>query len=132
MMVRIATDKALPFEPLTPKAETVEALKAARRGEVTTVGSPDELLAPTLCWGVPTLSGLRAGASGLTEPRERVEFPATWEVTRKVSIFVFGLLTDADVAWMARAGVRRPIKDQEILIQEGRPLESIIFLLQGE
>jgi CRP/FNR family transcriptional regulator, cyclic AMP receptor protein len=87
---------------------------------------------PTLPWRVPTLSGYRASASGLTEPQERVEFPATWEVIRKVSIFVFGLLTDADVAWMARAGVQRPIKDQEILIQEGRPLESVIFLLQGE
>ena len=30
------------------------------------------------------------------------------------------------------AGVQRPIKDREILVQEGRPLESIIFLLQGE
>ena len=47
-------------------------------------------------------------------------------------MFVFGLLTDADVAWMARAGVQRPIKDYEILIQEGRPLELVIFLLQGE
>ncbi len=74
----------------------------------------------------------RASASGLTEPQERVEFPATWEVIWEVSIFVFGLLTDADVAWMARAGVQRPIKDHEILIQEGRPLESVIFLLQGE
>jgi DNA-damage-inducible protein J len=45
MMVRIAKDKALPFEPLVPNAETVEAIKAARRGEVVTVGSPDELLA---------------------------------------------------------------------------------------
>ena len=49
-----------------------------------------------------------------------------------MAIFVFGLLTDADVAWMAQAGVQRPIKDREILIQEGRPLESVIFLLQGE
>ncbi len=49
-----------------------------------------------------------------------------------MSIFVFGLLTDADVAWMAQAGVQRPTKDGEILIQEGRPLESVIFLLQGE
>jgi len=45
MMVRIANDKALPFEPLTPNAETIEAMKAARRGELTTGGSPDELLA---------------------------------------------------------------------------------------
>ena len=44
MMVRIAKDKALPFEPLAPNAETVEAMKAARRGEVTTVGSPGNLL----------------------------------------------------------------------------------------
>jgi addiction module RelB/DinJ family antitoxin len=38
MMMRIAADKTLPFEPLTPNAETIEALKAARRGELTTVG----------------------------------------------------------------------------------------------
>jgi len=44
MMVRIAKDKALPFEPLAPNAETVEAMKAARRGEVVTVGSPGNLL----------------------------------------------------------------------------------------
>lgn len=32
MMVRIAKDKALPFEPLTPNAETIAAIKEARRG----------------------------------------------------------------------------------------------------
>ncbi len=45
MMVRIARDKAMPFEPLTPNAETIEAIRAARRGELTTAGSPDQLLA---------------------------------------------------------------------------------------
>jgi DNA-damage-inducible protein J len=45
MMVRIAQDKALPFEPLVPTAETVEAMKAARRGDLVAVGSPDKLLA---------------------------------------------------------------------------------------
>lgn len=44
MMMRIAADKALPFEPLTPNAETIAAMKAARRRELTTIGSPDELL----------------------------------------------------------------------------------------
>jgi DNA-damage-inducible protein J len=44
MMVRIAADKALPFEPLTPNAETIEAMKAARRGELITVGPGDSLL----------------------------------------------------------------------------------------
>jgi DNA-damage-inducible protein J len=32
MMMRIAADKALPFEPLVPNAKTIEAMKAARRG----------------------------------------------------------------------------------------------------
>jgi DNA-damage-inducible protein J len=45
MMVRIAKEKALPFEPLVPNDETIEAMKAARRGELTTVGPPGELLA---------------------------------------------------------------------------------------
>jgi len=31
MMVRIAREKALPFEPLVPNAETVEAMREARR-----------------------------------------------------------------------------------------------------
>jgi len=35
----------LPFEPLVPNAETVEAMKAARRGELETVGSIDALFA---------------------------------------------------------------------------------------
>ena len=45
MMVRIATEKRLPFELLVPNAETIEAMKAARRGEVTTVGSVEGLMA---------------------------------------------------------------------------------------
>jgi DNA-damage-inducible protein J len=40
----LAKDKALPFEPLVPNAETVEAMKAARRGEMVTVGPVDDLL----------------------------------------------------------------------------------------
>jgi len=48
------------------------------------------------------------------------------------ALYIFGLLTDADVAWMARAGVRRRIRNGEVLIREGRPIESVILLLQGE
>ena len=44
MMVRIANEKALPFEPLIPNAETIEAMKAARRGKLTNVGPTDHLL----------------------------------------------------------------------------------------
>ena len=32
MMVRIAKDKALPFDPLVPNTETIEAMKEARAG----------------------------------------------------------------------------------------------------
>jgi CRP-like cAMP-binding protein len=50
---------------------------------------------------------------------------------RKV-LYIFGLLTDADVEWIARTGIRRRVREGEVLIQEGRPVESVIFLLQGE
>ena len=45
MMIKIAKDKALPFEPLAPNEETIETMRAARRGDVVTVGAPGELLA---------------------------------------------------------------------------------------
>ncbi|MFP5212631.1 MAG: type II toxin-antitoxin system RelB/DinJ family antitoxin [Acidobacteriota bacterium] len=44
MMVKIAAEKALPFEPLVPNEETIEAMKAARRGEFVWTGPADELL----------------------------------------------------------------------------------------
>jgi DNA-damage-inducible protein J len=44
LLMRIAAEKALPFDPLVPNAETIEAMKAARRGDVVKVGSPDKLL----------------------------------------------------------------------------------------
>jgi len=44
LLVRVAAEKALPFEPLNPNAETVAAMKAARRGELVKVSKPDELL----------------------------------------------------------------------------------------
>lgn len=44
LLVRVAAEKALPFEPLNPNAETVAAMKAARRGDLINVGKPDKLL----------------------------------------------------------------------------------------
>jgi len=43
MLKRVVAEKALPFEPLIPNAETIEAIKAARRGELVTIGSLDSL-----------------------------------------------------------------------------------------
>jgi len=34
LLVRIANEKSLPFEPLTPNEETIEAMRAARAGKV--------------------------------------------------------------------------------------------------
>jgi DNA-damage-inducible protein J len=44
LLVRVAAEKRLPFEPLVPNDETVEAMKAARRGELTKPGKPEKLL----------------------------------------------------------------------------------------
>ena len=44
MLTRVAREHALPFDPLIPNDETIEAMRAARRGEVTRAGSIDELI----------------------------------------------------------------------------------------
>lgn len=45
MLMRTVAEKALPFDPLVPNEKTIEAMKAARRGELVTVGKVDDLLA---------------------------------------------------------------------------------------
>ncbi len=45
MMVRTAAEKRLPFDPLVPNEETVNAMEAGRRNELVSVGSVDALIA---------------------------------------------------------------------------------------
>ena len=45
MLTRVAIEKALPFEPLVPNAETIEAMKEARRGNLESFESVDSLMA---------------------------------------------------------------------------------------
>lgn len=45
LLVRIAREKALPFEPLVPNAKTIAAMRAARQGKVKVVGRVRDLLA---------------------------------------------------------------------------------------
>jgi len=45
LLVRVAAEKAMPFEPLIPNAQTIAAMRAARRGELVKVGKPKDLLA---------------------------------------------------------------------------------------
>lgn len=44
LVIRIAREKALPFEPLVPNAKTIETIKVARRGNLITASSLDNLL----------------------------------------------------------------------------------------
>ena len=44
LLVRVAAEKALPFEPLNPNAETIAAMRAARRGDLIKAGKPKNLL----------------------------------------------------------------------------------------
>ncbi|MCY4296619.1 MAG: type II toxin-antitoxin system RelB/DinJ family antitoxin [Gammaproteobacteria bacterium] len=44
LLTRVARDRALPFAPLVPNAETVEAMKEARAGKLKKFKTPEELL----------------------------------------------------------------------------------------
>jgi CRP-like cAMP-binding protein len=50
---------------------------------------------------------------------------------RKV-LYIFGLLADADIEWIARTGVARAIERREPIIEEGKPHDSLILVLDGE
>ena len=45
LLMRTVAERALPFNPLTPNEETIEAMKAARRGDLVKAGDIDQLLA---------------------------------------------------------------------------------------
>lgn len=44
LLTRVAREKALPFEPLVPNTKTIQAMKAAQRGDMVTVGQAGNLL----------------------------------------------------------------------------------------
>jgi DNA-damage-inducible protein J len=45
MLIRVAKERALPFEPLTPNAATIKAMREARKGKTKKHNSIDSLLA---------------------------------------------------------------------------------------
>ena len=45
LLMRTVAERALPFDPLVPNEETVEAMKAARRGEVSRFNKVQDLMA---------------------------------------------------------------------------------------
>jgi CRP/FNR family transcriptional regulator, cyclic AMP receptor protein len=50
----------------------------------------------------------------------------------KKVLYIFGLLTDADVEWMADTGERRWVEPGDVLIQEGKPVAWLVLVLEGE
>ena len=45
LLTKVAREHALPFDPLIPNAETVEAMREARRGKLASFDSVDLLMA---------------------------------------------------------------------------------------
>ncbi len=45
LLIRVAHEKALPFEPLLPNPTTIEAMKEARRGGLESFATVDDLIA---------------------------------------------------------------------------------------
>jgi CRP-like cAMP-binding protein len=46
-------------------------------------------------------------------------------------LYIFGVLNDDDVGWIARTGVLRRFTDGEIIIREDEHTDFLIFLLEG-
>jgi len=44
LLIRIAKEKKLPFEPLIPNKETIEAMREAEEGKLIAVGSVEDLM----------------------------------------------------------------------------------------
>jgi CRP-like cAMP-binding protein len=50
---------------------------------------------------------------------------------RKV-LYIFGLLSDADVQWIAKIGVLKRLRNGDVVIHEGEQTDALIFILEGE
>ena len=50
---------------------------------------------------------------------------------RKV-LYMFGLLSDVDVQWIAKTGVLTRLRDGDVVTHEGEQTDALIFILEGE
>ncbi len=50
---------------------------------------------------------------------------------RKV-LFLFGQLNDDDIEWMLRAGRKQAVREGDVIIQQGVPVEDLFILLEGK
>ncbi|NJL39860.1 MAG: cyclic nucleotide-binding domain-containing protein [Leptolyngbyaceae cyanobacterium SM1_4_3] len=67
--------------------------------------------------------------------RQILEMPgqiqAVTEQPMKEALFVFGELRDSDVDWLIAVGEIKSLAPNEVLIQAGRPVEALYFVLDG-
>jgi CRP/FNR family cyclic AMP-dependent transcriptional regulator len=75
-----------------------------------------------------TYSGLRTGSSGQAREGRSLN---TWRTVRKALLFL-GILNDTDVDWMIGAGIRQDVPAGGVLIEEGKPIESMFVVLDGK
>jgi len=47
------------------------------------------------------------------------------------ALYILGQLNDADIQWMAHHGIMRQLRDGEIVIREGHPIDAIFVNLEG-
>ena len=48
------------------------------------------------------------------------------------ALFFLGILSDSDIEWLISNGVKRRVAAGSTLIQQGKPTESLFFVLEGE
>jgi len=66
-MMRIAKEKALPFEPLIPNDDTIEAMRAAQRGAFAWSGSADKFSSTAIVPGLKPPCYNTTGAQELND-----------------------------------------------------------------
>jgi CRP-like cAMP-binding protein len=49
---------------------------------------------------------------------------------RKV-LFILGQLSDEDVEWLGKAGQRRVVRAGTVMVEEGKPVQNLYFILDG-
>jgi CRP/FNR family cyclic AMP-dependent transcriptional regulator len=48
------------------------------------------------------------------------------------ALYILGSLDDADIEWIARSGTKVPLSPGETLIHEGKPIEYLYILIEGQ
>jgi CRP-like cAMP-binding protein len=48
------------------------------------------------------------------------------------ALFFLGILSDSDIEWIIRNGVKSRVPSGTVLIHQGKPTESLFFVLDGE